>query len=204
MTTGTTKLAGPKYPVQFFAGLGASVNMFSVKGNVDYINGNYNTQVSPVLEAGLRLFNQRRAGRLFFTLRLNAYQYKSVLHFPGYSYITNSGATTTYQATVIDMPVSLGYKIISQKNLALSFSGGIVALFELANTPTTTWNDNHQTAQTSTARSFAYAFFGEGELLFGGKLAFYSGYYIPCTLVQTPDYIASHSSIKAGLRYFIF
>ncbi len=121
------KTTKDKYPVQFSAGLGASFNSFKVKGDpttLTYLVGNYNVEVSPVLEAGVKVYNQRNFGRLFFIFRINAYQYKNTMHFAGYPYSAGSGSTTQFKATVISIPVSFGYQFVRTRELSVSCSAG--------------------------------------------------------------------------------
>ena len=204
VTTGKAS-GGPKekYPARFFAGLGASFNMFTVKGDqtqMPTIVGNYKTMVSPLVEIGVRLYSQRNYGRLFFTIRANAYKYKNTLHFPGYPYSPNSASDNTFKATVITVPVSAGYQFIHGKNLSVAFSAGAAALILFNNISTTT--SAYSTSQRDNAVSFTYNAFGEAEAVWMKTLSLYAGGYIPASVGNYAYYAPRHSSIKVGLRYY--
>ncbi|HEY4149461.1 MAG TPA: hypothetical protein VGM41_11050 [Chitinophagaceae bacterium] len=205
VTSGKIKTAKEKYPAQIFAGLGASFNTFRVKADpssYDYLVGSYNVDVSPVLEAGIKLYNQRNFGRLFFIFRINAYRYKNTMHFPGYSYSPGSGSTAEFKATVISIPVSFGYQFVRTQELSVSFSVGAAALLLKNNTERIIPDNNSYTSEIDNTTFLTYTAFGELEATLRKKISFYAGGYLPVSVGNYVAYAPRHTSIKAGLRYF--
>ena len=207
VTSSKMKKTRAKYKAQFFAGAGASFNIFHVKGDESQdpsMVGNYNTQLNPVIEAGVKLYHQRNFGRLFFLIRANVYQYSNKMHFPGYVYSPGSGSTTTFKATVISVPASIGYQFVHTKEVTIAFSAGISPMLLSGNIEKLKLDISTYTTQTDNATTLTYTILGELEATWKKKISFYAGGYLPASVANYILYTPQHSSIKAGIRYYIF
>jgi hypothetical protein len=205
MTTGKAVKTKRKYPTQVFVGLGESSNTLKVT-LVNAIGGTgsegaYSTQVSPVFEAGVRLFSQRNYGRLFFMFRANYYQFQ------------NSNKTadpfdptivkTTYGSSVLSFPISVGYKFINSPDFSLEGSAGASLLILSNNNETQLINPGplETSIITSDSRSNAFSLFGEAAIVLFKKISVYAGYYSPCSISSSQIYNPVHTSFKYGVRY---
>jgi hypothetical protein len=108
----------------------------------------------------------------------------------------------TFKAFVIALPISLGYTLFNNKNIAVALSGGGSALYLGNNTFKTVRESGAPVRQPDYSAKLTYNFFGEGELACKRKIAFYAGCYFPCPLGNYTLYRVLHSSVKFGLRYY--
>jgi hypothetical protein len=116
-----------KYPTELLVGTGAIANIASLNFNNSFFISN-KTTISPFLEFGVRLYNQRKFGKPFFQSVISFMPLKS-------SFVNNGGLKYDMSLSLLSVYLSPGYMFV--KNDQLSVYGavgfGILAAFNLKN-----------------------------------------------------------------------
>jgi hypothetical protein len=213
-----TKRSVPKvkeeYPAQVFIGFGASFNTLTVSAESMLVDpeidqkvtsGKYSSQTSALIEAGVKLFSQRNGGRLFFTMRVNYYKFqnKSSDFADTYNYNTYN---TIFKSSVLSFPAGIGYKLVNTPDFSLELAAGAVPVILFQNTQTQ--NATNGTASASSTqddgKSVTLSFFAETAIVVLKRVSVFGAWYSPCQIADFQEYNPAHSSIKFGLRYFVF
>lgn len=113
-----------QYPREYLVGLGAVANVASL----DFVNSNAlysNSSISPVIEIGVRLYNQRNFGKSFF---------QSVISFSPIknSFKSNGGLNYNLSSSLFSIYLSSGYTFVKNEKLAVYASAGL-GLLVIAN-----------------------------------------------------------------------
>jgi hypothetical protein len=198
--TGSTKeKKEERFPMEFFGGAGVSINHFRVTPGLGIsISGNYKTQTSPLLELGIKMFNQRNSGKWFLVARLNYYRFENSNNFT----LPLPYQSVYFKASVIAFPLSIGYQIIHKSRLRLNASLGVSILLLHDNKQYQLINNQYQTIDNETRLTFSL--FGELEAEWKRKISVFAGDYLPTHVGNYAYYVPLHSSVKFGLRYNFF
>jgi hypothetical protein len=209
MSTGKKVVqAKGKYPAKLFIGLGASANSLKIgPGSNDYlekpIEGDYPAQTTPLFETGIKLFSQRNYGRLFYMFKADFYHFR----FAHASFDSPSFTNflVTFKANVLSIPLSIGYKLINNRDLSIDLSAGAALnlLLQYSETLVASAPGAVDTYLLS-SKSETFSLFGEAAFVLFNKFSVFGGYYLPASITEPGDVQANHSSVRFGARYYIF
>jgi hypothetical protein len=192
-----------KIPAQIFIGAGASFNSLNVTGDPslsDYEVGSYSSQTTPIFEVGIKVYSQRNRGRFFLMGKVSYTQFQHVDSFD-YGPYTNKGKTT-YHASDLSIPLSIGYQIVSGKVICIEPSIGASAVF---------LQNNYQIHDVTggnpykipNSKSFIFAPFAELAFTLLKRVSLVAGYNFPYDIGYFGSYSPNHSAFTCGVRYFI-